>query len=184
MCAPGERMKINWQMVITFVLSLLLAVTLLSLNACQRERRLTAAEWQQLAQTAQTKFRACIPDVKYEGKVQLAVAEIRNEADQCRVKLVAYAVGEAAEFDVPQYSMSRGRWMIADKWRSFIRDEQCNEYKLKERTPTVGKVPDSGRVLIKAGEFYEMTLSYPRLSDEVRQGVLVYGNWMMPFVLP
>ncbi|MFN7927532.1 MAG: hypothetical protein U0Y68_06240 [Blastocatellia bacterium] len=177
-------MKIRWQFAVTFTLSLLVAMTLLGLNSCQRERRLTGAEWQQITQTKQAKFRACIPTEKYEGKAQLAVAEIRNEAEQCRVKLVAYAAGEAAEFDVPQYSMSRGRWMIADKWRSFIRDEQCNEYKLKERTPTVGKVPDSGRVTIKPGEFYEMTLSYPRLSDEVRQGVFVYGNWVMPFTLP
>jgi hypothetical protein len=177
-------MKIKWQWVMMFTLSMLLAITLLTLNSCQRERRLTVAEWQQMAQATQAKFRACIPDVKYEGKVQLALAELRNEADQCRVKLLAYAVGEAAEFDLPQYSMSRGRWMINEKWRSYIRDEKCHEYKLKERTPTVGKVPDSGRVLIKPGEFYEVTLSYPRLSEETRQGVLVYGNWVMPFVLP
>ena len=176
-------MKIHWQLVVTLALSLILAFLLMSLNACQRERRLTATEWQQLAQAAQAKFRACIPDTQPEGKVHLAVSELRNEPNQFSVKLVAYALHETADFDLPQYSMSRGRWLINERGRSYIRDEQCNEYKLKERTPTIGKVPDSGRVQIKPGEFYEVTLSYPHLSEEVRQGVLVYGNWVMPFVL-
>lgn len=176
-------MKSKGQLVVTLVFSLLLAVVLLSLNSCQRERRLTAAEWQQLAAAAQAKFRACVPDTRPEGTVRLAVAEIRNEPNQCSVKLVAYALHEPAAFDLPQYSMSRGRWLINERWRSYLRDEQCNEYKLKERTPTVGKVPDSGRIQIKAGEFYEVTLSYPRLPEEVKQGVLVYGEWVIPFIL-
>lgn len=176
-------MKIKWQLVVTFVLSIFIAVSLLSINSCHRDRRLTAAEWQQMTQAAQAKFRACIPDTQMEGNVRLALAEIRNEANQCSVKLVAYALQEPANFDVPQYSMSRGRWLINEQGRSYIRDEQCNEYKLKDRTPTIGKVPDSGRIQLKAGEFYEVTLSYPRLSEEVRQGVIVYGNWVMPFIL-
>ncbi len=176
-------MKIKWQMVVTFVFSTLIAITLMSLNSCQRERRLTALEWQQLAQAAQAKFRACIPTTQPEGKVHLALAEVRNEPNQCSVKLVAYALNEPAEFDLPQYSMSRGRWLINERWRSYLRDEQCNEYKLKERTPTIGKVPDSGRIQLKPGEFYEVTLSYPRLPEEMKQGVLVYGDWVIPFVL-
>lgn len=152
-------------------------------GACRREHRLTAAEWQQMAQAAQAKFRACIPATQMEGSVHLALGEIRNEPNQLSVKLIAYALNEPADFDLPQYSMSRGRWLINERWRSYIRDEQCNEYKLKDRTPTVGKVPDSGRIQIKAGGFYEVTLSYPPLPEEVRQGVLVYGNWVMPFVL-
>ncbi|MBS1808447.1 MAG: hypothetical protein JST84_09670 [Acidobacteria bacterium] len=176
-------MKIKWQLVGTFVLSCLLAFMLMSVNSCQRERRLTATQWQQMSQAAQAKFRACIPDTQPEGNVNLAVAEIRNEPEQFRVKVIAYAVKESVDFDLPQYSMSRGRWLINERFRSYVRDEQCNEYKLKDRTPTVGKVPDSGRIQIKPGEFYEFTLSYPHLSDEIRQGVIVYGNWVMPFVL-
>lgn len=176
-------MKISWQAVVTFTLSVFLAFSLLSVNSCYRERRLTATEWQQLTQTAEAKFRSCIPDTKPEGNVRLALAEARNEPDQFSVKLVAYALHETADFDVPQYSMSRGRWLINERGRSYVRDEQCNEYKLKDRTPTIGKVPDSGRIQIKAGEFYEVTLTYPHLSDQVRRGVVVYGNWVLPFVL-
>jgi hypothetical protein len=176
-------MKIKWQLVSVFALSLLIAFSLLSLNSCRRERRLTAAEWQQIAAAERAKFRACIPDIQPEGKVHLAFAGIQNESNQTSVRLVAYALDEPTEFDLPQYSMSRGRWLINERGRSYLRDEQCNEYKLKDRTPTVGKVPDSGRIQLKAGEFYEVTLSFPRLPEEVRQGVLVYDNWVMPFVL-
>jgi hypothetical protein len=183
MFEQGKKMKIKWPLVGTFVLSLCVAFSLLSLNSCRRERRLTAAEWKQIAEDERAKFRACIPDTKLESKVHLALAGIQNEPNQTSVKLVAYALQEPTEFDLPQYSMSRGRWLINERGRSYIRDEQCNEYKLKDRTPAVGKVPDSGRIQLKAGEFYEVTLSFPRLPEEVRQGVLVYGNWVMPFVL-
>lgn len=179
-------MKINWPLVGVFGLSLLIAFSLISLNSCRREHRLTAAEWRQIAEAERAKFRACIPntkDTKPEGNVQLALAGIQNEPHQTSVKIVAYALHEAADFDLPQYWMSRGRWLINESGRSYLRDEQCHEYKLKDRTPTVGKVPDSGRIRLKAGEFYEVTLSFPRLSEEVRQGVLVYGNWVIPFTL-
>ncbi len=150
-------------------------------TSCRREKQLTEAEWQQ---SARAKFHACIPATQPEGNVRLALAAIRNEPEQTSVKLIAYALHEPVEFDVPQYSMSRGRWLINEKGRAYLRDEQCNEYKLKDRTPTTGKVPDSGRIQIKPGEAYELTLSFPRLLEEVKAGVLVYGNWVMPFYLP
>ena len=180
----GEPIEYKWQKIGGgFLASLLLSLAVVGVDSCRRERRLTAEEWQQIAQTERAKFHACIPDTQPEGNVRLALAAIRNEPDQTSVKLIAYAVNEPAEFDVPQYSMSRGRWLINEKGRAYLRDEQCNEYKLKDRTPTVGKVPDSGRIQLKPGEAYELTLSFPRLLEEVKAGALVYGNWVMPFYL-
>ena len=170
--AKGKRQRVG-----TFFFSVLLVTGAAS---CRQEKRLTEAEWRQ---SARAKFHACIPDTQPDGNVRLALEAIRNEPDQTSVKLIAYAVHEAVEFDVPQYSMSRGRWLINEQGRAYLRDEQCNEYKLKDRTPTVGKIPDSGRIQLKPGEAYELTLSFPRLLEEVKAGVLVYGNWVMPFYL-
>lgn len=149
--------------------------------SCRREKKLTEAEWRQ---SERAKFQTCIPATQPKGNVRLALVSVRNEPEQTSVKLIAYAVHESVEFDVPQYSMSRGRWLINEKGRAYLRDEQCNEYKLKDRMPTTGKVPDSGRIQLKPGEAYELTLSFPRLLEEVKAGVLVYGDWVMPFYLP
>lgn len=174
----------NWpQIGIFFLVSLLLSLAILSVDSCHRDRRLTAAEWKQLSDTEKAKFQACIPDTQWNGKAQLALVSVRNEPEQTRVLIVAYAVHEPVEFDVPQYSMSRGRWLINEQGRAYLRDEQCNEYKLKDRTPSTGKVPDSGRIQIKPGEAYELTLSFPRLLQEVKAGVVVYGDWVVPFSL-
>ena len=170
----------NWrqrQMIGIFFFSVLL---MFGIASCRREKRLTEAEWRQ---SDRAKFHACIPDTQPEGYVRLALASIKNEPEQTSVKLIAYAVHEPVEFDVPQYSMSRGRWLINEKGRAYLRDEQCNEYKLKDRTPAIGKVPDSGRIQLKPGEAYELTLSFPRLLEEMKAGVLVYDNWVMPFYL-
>ncbi len=177
-------MESKWPKIGIFPLAaLLFSLAVVGLDSCRRERRLTAAEWKQISAAERAKFHACIPDTQPEGNVRLALAAIRNEPEQTSVKLIAYAVHESVAFDVPQYSMSRGRWLINEKGRAYLRDEQCNEYKLKDRTPTVGKVPDSGRIQLKPGAAYELTLSFPRLLEEVKAGVLVYGDWVMPFYL-
>jgi hypothetical protein len=177
-------MDYSWQKIgIFFVASLLVAVTIISVDSCRRARQLTPEERQQVIQTERQKLLACLPDTQPGGKVRLALGSIRNEPQQTSVTLVAYAVDEPVEFDVVQYSMSRGRWLINEKGRAYLRDEQCNEYKLKDRLPTVGKVPDSGRIPLKPGEVYELTLYFPRLLEEVKAGVLVYGEWVMPFYL-
>lgn len=174
----------NGQKIGSFLLvSILLSAGILSVDSCRREHRLTAAEWQKNADALRAKFQACVPDTQWDGKAHLALTGIRNEPDQTLVTIVAYAINEPVEFDVPQYSMSRGRWLIHEQGRAYLRDEQCNEYKMKDRTPATGKVPDSGRIQIKPGQAYELTLSFPRLLEEVKTGVLVYGKWVMPFYL-
>jgi hypothetical protein len=174
----------NWRKFVgMFFASLLFSLTILGLDSCRSEKRLSAEQWKQINEDTKAKFRACIPDTQWDGKAQLALSSIRNEPERTVATIVAYAVNEPVEFDVPQYSMSRGRWLIKEQGRAYLRDEQCNEYKLKDRTPSVGKVPDSGRIQLKPGEVYELSLSFPRLLEEIKTGVLVYGNWVMPFSL-
>lgn len=177
-------MEQNWQKIgIFLVVSLLIAVAILGVDSCRRARRLTPVERRQVIETERQKLQACIPHTQPSGKVRLALGSIRNEPQQTSVTIVAYAVNEPVEFAVVQYSMSRGRWLINEQGRSYLRDEQCNEYKLKDRMPTVGSVPDSGRIPLKPGEAYELTLHFPRLLEEMKAGVLVYGDWVVPFSL-
>lgn len=174
----------TWQKFAGSVLvSLLVSMIILGVNSCRRERRLTPEELKQANDAKRAKYLACVPDTKWDGKAQLALASVRNEPEQTLVTIVAYAVTESVEFDVPQYSMSRGRWLINENGRAYLRDDQCNEYKLKDRTASMGKIPDSGRIQIQPGQVYELSLSFPRLLEEVKSGVLVYGNWVMPFSL-
>ncbi len=163
----------------------LVIFTLLILTACHRPERFTAAEWQQITAEKQAKFRDCMPELEAnpQSKVHLALTSIRNEVDKTTATIVAYATTDAADFYLPQYAMSRGRWMIHETSRSYIRDENCREYRMQDRKPTIGNVPESGMIKLKAGEAYEVTLIFPRLADETRKGVLVYGKWMMVFTL-
>lgn len=177
-------MEKSWIKIGVFsVVSLLVAVAVMGLDSCRRARQLTPEERQQVIQTARQKLLACTPDTQPDSKVRLALGSIRNEPLQTSVTIVAYAVNEPVEFDVVQYSMSRGRWLINEKGRAYLRDEQCSEYKLKDRIPAVGSVPDNGRIPLKPGEAYELTLYFPRLLEEMKSGVLVYGDWVVPFSL-
>mgnify|MGYP007071003856 CR=1 FL=1 len=128
-------------------------------------------------------YPACIPTPEPEGNLHLAVGQISVEKESTRIRLVGYAVGGPAEFVIPQYIMSRGRWMIGEGARSYIRDENCREYKLQDRVPTQGKVPDNGVIKLRQGESWEVTLVFPRLEQNVRRGSLVYAKWVFPFTL-
>ncbi|HEX4947447.1 MAG TPA: hypothetical protein VFZ34_12315 [Blastocatellia bacterium] len=165
-----------------FLISLFLAAVIVGADSCRRAGRGAAS--QQPPHPPPSKLSTCTPNTQPDGRVRLSLTEVRNEPERTSIKVVAQAVQEPADFYVPQYSMSRGRWLINEQSRAYLRDEACNEYKLKDRTPTKGKVPDSGRIQLKPGEPYELTLSFPRLLDEVKTGVLVYGDWVMPFALP
>lgn len=168
---------------IGLILALGFSGLLLGLDSCHKQHRFTSAEWQKLDAEKLAKFRACLPVSQPDGKVHLALVSIKNETNLTKVKIVAYAVGEVADFYAPQYSMSRGRWLINESARSYLRDEQCHEYKLQGRASNVGQIPDSGLIKLKSGEAYELTLEFPGLPENVRTGGLVYGDWVMPFYL-
>jgi len=162
------------------LLFFLIALTLLA--DCSRRDRET--EMREAIRAAQAKLRSCLPTAEPEGSYQLAIAAVTRGPDETKVRLVAYAAGGPADFDLPAYLMSRGRWLINERGRAYLLDEQCREYKLKGRQPTAGQVEaKNGRVPLKPGEAFELTLSFPRLPDEAQEGVLVYGTRVLPFSL-
>jgi len=151
------------------------------LPACRK--RDVEAELRAAQAVARARFTRCTPQTTSAGPLRLALAEVKREARETSVRIVAYAVTEPADFDLPQYLMSRGRWLINERGRTYLLDAECYEYKLKDRSLTVGKTPPGGRIHLEAGESCELTLSFPRLPDSAREVVLVYGDWVMPFVL-
>jgi hypothetical protein len=153
------------------------------LPACSPSRARLEAEAQARREAARARFGACLPERKPEGGVRLAISAISLEGETTEVRLAAYTVGEEADFDLPQYLMSRGRWLINERARSYLLDEACREYRLKDLRLTVGDVPRGGRVKLGAGESLEFALEFPRLPDDVHSGALVYGGWVLPFYL-
>lgn len=174
----------NWPQIGRLVLaSLIVSMVVLGLNSCRRDQSSTVERALPTISTSPSKLSTCVPVAQPDPNISLTLVEIRNESERTAIKIVAQAVQGPADFYVPQYLMSRGRWLINEQGRAYLRDEQCREYKLKDRTPAVGKIPDSGRVELKPSQAYELTLSFPRLLEEVKTGVLVYGNWVLPFTL-
>ncbi|MEO6726649.1 MAG: hypothetical protein ABIP14_15280 [Blastocatellia bacterium] len=131
-----------------------------------------------------SKLQACAPGDEAEGDVRLAIASVTRQANETNVRLAAYALDMPDEVDLPTYSLSRGRWLIRETGRTYILDEQCREYKLKERKSVAGREsPPDGRISLAAGQVIEATLSFPALPEDVRMGVLVYGRRALPFLL-
>jgi hypothetical protein len=128
------------------------------------------------------KLQSCAPSDEAEGDLKLAIASVTRQANETNLRLVAYALNKPAEFDLPAYSLSRGRWLIHETGRAYLLDEQCREYKLKERKSSI-EVPPNGQISLEAGQVFETTLNFPPLPDDARMGVLVYGRRVLPFLL-
>lgn len=137
--------------------------------------------------SARARLRGCLPEVEDgepQSALRLAIGAVQLRDDATAVRVVGYAVGSEADFALPVYLLSRGRWLIEERARVYLLDSDCREYKLKDRVAVSGEtVPDDGRVRLKTGEARETTLLFPRLSDGVREGVLVYGRRVIPFSL-
>ncbi|MEK7832217.1 MAG: hypothetical protein AAB401_14075, partial [Acidobacteriota bacterium] len=74
--------------------------------------------------------------------------------------------------------------LIGEKDRAYLVDEHCREFKLKDRRPPEGqKFPMDGIVRLNQGQAFEMTLSFYRLKDTTRFGMLVYGGKTLAFVV-
>lgn len=160
----------------------LLLCALAFISSCSR--RDPQAELRTAMAAARAKLHACLPDSKPDSAFKLAIASVSRQPDETSVRLVAYTLGEAADFDLPVYLMSRGRWLINEQGRAYLLDDECREYKLKNRQVVVGpNITPQGRMRLKPGQAFEVTLSFPRLTDEAREGVLVYGAWVLPFSL-
>jgi hypothetical protein len=122
----------------------------------------------------------------------LAVESVVSDKNATRVRLAAYARDEAVDFYLPVYRMSAGRWSINEKGRVSLLDEQCREFKLNDSKPSQssslifwggGRIPEGGRIRLKPGQVFELTLVFPPLPDRARVGALVYDGRVLPFAL-
>jgi hypothetical protein len=142
--------------------------------------------------------RSCWPsdvsDGEDAGNLKLAVESVESDGKATRIRLIAYAGGEApkqgVDFYLPIYVMSAGRWLINEKGRAYLLDERCREFKLNDSKPSSisssifwggGRIPQGGRIRLKPGQAFETTLIFPPLPDRTRVGALVYDGRVLPF---
>ena len=165
----------------------------LSLSLCLAgcSRPVTEAEKRAAVDEFFTQARSCWPKDGESG-TPLAVGSVVGEKNATRVRLIAYARDEAVDFYLPVYRMSAGRWLINEKGRVYLLDEQCREFKLNDATPSPGslsdflggeKIPPDGRIRLKPGQAFEATLLFPPAPDRARVGALVYDGRVLPFAL-
>lgn len=161
---------------------LLLVSLLLLLTACSQPN--AQAERQRAIAEVFANWKSCAPDGEAEGDLKLAITSATRQPNETSVRLVAYALDKTAEFDAPVYLLSRGRWLINEKGRAYLLDEQCRQYKLKDRKSGSGKeIPVNGRIKLESGQAFEIVLNFPQLPDDVKMGLLIYGNRVFPFSL-
>ncbi len=127
---------------------------------------------------------SCLPLAEPEGTLRIAISLFEHGRDKTSVRIVAYAVTEPADFALPVYYLSRGRWLIDEKYRSYLLDSDCREYKLLDRHDPPGTdAPPDGRMKLDPGAAFETTLEFPSLPASTRNGVLVYAGRIVPFSL-
>jgi hypothetical protein len=165
------------------------------LSACSPPRHPDAEE-RDAVKAIRAKLQACLPDAQPESGVRLAVVSFSREKEEATVRLLAYnptdrtgvkpAAGATAvvDFDVPNYLMSRGRWLINESGRAYLLDERCREYKLKDRQITLRQAEaKNGRIQLQPGEACEVILSFARLPDDAQEIALVYGTQILRLCL-
>jgi hypothetical protein len=171
---------------------------LVSLSFCQVgcSRAVTEAEKKAAVDEFFVRARSCWPSYGSDGEaasnLRLAIESIVSDGKATRVRLIAYARDEAVDFYLPVYLMSAGQWLINEKGRAYLLDEQCRELKLNDSKPSSisssifwggGRIPQGGRIRLKPGQAFETTLGFPPLPDRTRVGALVYVGRVLPFAL-
>ncbi|NOT61126.1 MAG: hypothetical protein HOP19_12980 [Acidobacteria bacterium] len=131
-------------------------------------------------------LRRCLPPAEVNQAAGLSIAAIarERETETTTLRMVVYAPTQPAEFHLPIYLLSRGRWTINDTGRAYLLDEHCREHKLKGTAEVNGKtLPNDGIVKLKAGEAFEFRLNFPTFPETMQMGTLVYGSRVVPFSL-
>jgi hypothetical protein len=129
---------------------------------------------------------SCKSDESPESDLHLAVVSVTNAPNATLVRLVGYARDAEVDFDLPVYRLSAGRWLIGEKGRTYLLDERCREYKLKDRKSDSSrglKLPLDGRLRLRPGWAFEATLVFNPLPDDTRIGSLVYDGRVLPFTI-
>src|SRR5215813_2174964 len=183
--APSLRPSISLSLCLSVPLSLCLA-------GCSRpapgvEKRAAVDEFFARA-------RSCWPsngrNGEDNGSLKLAVESVARAENATIVRLIAYARDQAVDFYLPIYRLSAGQWLINEKGRAYLLNEQCREFKLNDSKPSSisasifwggGQIPQCGRIRLNPGQVFEATLSFPQLPDQTRIGALVYNGSVLPF---
>jgi hypothetical protein len=161
----------------------------LCLAGCSRP--VTEAEKRAAVDEFFTRARSCWPS-DGESAAPLAVESVVSDKNATSVRLAAYARDEAVDFYLPIYRLSAGRWSINEKGRAYLLDEQCREFNLNDSKPSPksslifwggGRIPEGGRIRLKPGQVFELTLVFPSMLDRTRVGALVYDGRVLPFAL-
>jgi hypothetical protein len=174
---PFEQMARS----IAFALTLSLGGLALSCRTPDAETQRRAA----LKQTADN-LRRCLPPAEVNQSSGLAIAAIarHRETETTSLRMIVYATTQPAEFHLPIYFMSRGRWTINETGRAYLLDEHCREHKLKGTAELNGKaLPRDGVIKLAAGESFEFRLDFPPFPETMHMGTLVYGSRVLPFSL-
>jgi hypothetical protein len=162
---------------------------LLCLAGCSRP--VTEAEKRAAVDEFFTRARSCWPS-DGESAAPLAIESVVSDKNAMSVRLAAYARDEAVDFYLPVYRLSAGRWSINEKGRVYLLDEQCREFKLNDSKPSPksslifwggGRIPEGGRIRLKPGQVFELTLVFPSMPDRTRVGALVFDGRVLPFAL-
>jgi hypothetical protein len=168
-----------------------LSICLLILCLAGCSRPVTEAEKRAAVDEFFTRARSCWPS-DGESAAPLAVESVVSDKNATSVRLAAYARDEAVDFYLPVYRLSAGRWSINEKGRVYLLDEQCREFKLSDSKPSPksslifwggGRIPEGGRIRLKPGQVFELTLVFPSMLDRTRVGALVYDGRVLPFAL-
>jgi hypothetical protein len=162
---------------------------LLCLAGCSRP--VTEAEKRATVDEFFTRARSCRPSDD-ESSAPLAVESVVSDKNATSVRLAAYARDEAVDFYLPVYLLSAGRWSINEKGRVYLLNEQCREFNLNDSKPSPssslifwggGRIPQGGRIRLKPGQVFELTLVFPSMLNRTKVGALVYGGRVLPFAL-
>jgi hypothetical protein len=179
---PSFTRSLSRSLALSLALSLCLA-------ACSRP--VTEAEKNAAVDEFFTRARSCWPK-NSEGAAPLAIESVVSDTNETRVRLIASARDESVDFYLPIYRMSAGRWLINEKGRAYLLNEQCREFKLNDSKPSPGsssifwvggRIPEGGRIRLNPGQAFDVTLVFPPLPDRTRVGALVYDGRVLPFTL-
>lgn len=170
---------------LSFLLSVFIAGC--SLKISEAEKKASIDEFFTLAKSCWPTDSNVASDA---GGLKLAIESVVNSANATQIRLVAFARNEAVDFYLPIYRLSAGRWLINEKGRAYLLNEQCREFKLNDSKPSSssasifwggGQIPEAGRIRLNPGQAFEVTLFFPPLPGQSRVGALVYDGRLLPF---
>ena len=126
----------------------------------------------------------CAPGPAPDMPWKMTVRSVARDPDATRVRVAVTPAGNAPiDFALPVYRLSSGRWLIHLAGRAYLLDDECREYKLKDRKSAGEQdLPPEGPIRLSPGQSLEAILVFPRMPDSARAAMLVYAGDKLPFL--